>query len=170
MNLRILKKLSKRAAPLLLQLEKCPYMGTLDHYPASRGEGCVQSSGFDRKHWDRCESAHRDLFRQTDILTEPSRRAGLRYPYVKLSEPDTCWDGTPLVGWSSGYETPEWDERTAWEYLEDLVFGDGMDVVLNPAGNGADVPDHDYIQTLRLPNPAAVLRHARVMVARMVSA
>lgn len=161
MNLRILKKLSKRASPILKMLEG-KHFGVLDHYPADTrdGFGYLSTGGFDRKHWDRDESVHRELWRSRDILLEPRSRAGTDRPYIKMTEPSMCWDGTPMVGWSSGYETPEWEERTAWEYLADLVRGHTMDAVYDSA---AEDPDHDiqWVQTVRHPNPAAIMRYAR---------
>lgn len=170
MNLRILKKLSKRAAPILMAMAEIRTgfsdVAGLQHYPADPGEGFsdISSGGFDHKHWDRSVSAHRDMWRDRDILLEPSCRTGTRYPYIKVTEPTTCWRGTAMVGWMSGYEEPEWEQRTAWEYLENLVRNSTMDIVQDPEGDGEDIPDFDWIQTVRHPNPAAILRFARGML------
>lgn len=161
MNLRILKKLSKRAAPILKLLEGA-HFGKLDHYPAHTrdGFGYLSTTGFDRKHWDRDESVHRELWRSRDILLEPRSRADTDRPYIKVTEPSMCWDGTPMVGWMSGYEEPEWEERTAWEYLEDLVRSHTMDAAYDST---AEDPDRDiqWVQTVPHPNASAILRYAR---------
>jgi hypothetical protein len=114
MNLRILKKLSKRAAPLLAAL------GVTDkQFPAERWEDYTESSGHDRKHRERRRARHPMEPRHTDIHLKPRRGQGV----VVLSEAHLHpWPGTIMLGWNVGYETPEWEENDAWSILERTVL------------------------------------------------
>jgi hypothetical protein len=113
MNLRILKKLSKRAAPLLPLLGDCR-----DQFPAVRGENHTGQWGHDRKHWERTWSKHATKCRFFPIVLYPKHGKGL----VVMREPSTPWKGTLMVGEVPGYYEPEWSEETAWEALERLVW------------------------------------------------
>lgn len=107
MNLRILKKLSKRAAEIL------PMIGCdRESFSAERWENYHSIVGMDRKHWDRHCSVHSDLM-YGDILVTP--RSG-KY-WIKMREPSHPLKGTMMIGWMSGGESPEWDEQDAWARL-----------------------------------------------------
>lgn len=156
MNLRILKKLSKRAAPLLCQL---PGWHTRpEFFPADCDSG-TSSGGHDRKHWDRNPAVHDDAFPGSIVLRP--RRPHPRRPFVHLRQPLQPWVGTPMVGWSSGYETPEWEEHTAWEELTQITHSDVTDYHCSESDDGG--PEYTIIQRLRLANPTAILRHARAL-------
>jgi hypothetical protein len=113
MNLRTLKKLSKRAAPLL------PILG--DHrqqFRAERGDNYLKCQITDRKHWERGRSVHADCISDREIKT-PARDGN---GWVYIHPPHHPRKGTVMVGAMSGYYEPEWDEETAWDALKDLVY------------------------------------------------
>ncbi|WP_250501940.1 hypothetical protein [Caballeronia sp. AZ7_KS35] len=112
MNLRILKKLSKRAAPLLPILGDCR-----DQFPAEKHENYTSVGGHDWKHWERTRSVHDKPFPGT-IKYRPKHGKA----WVAMREPVHPLKGTPMVGEMSGYYEPEWDEQTAWEALERIVL------------------------------------------------
>ena len=157
MNLRVLKKLSKRAAPYL------PLLG--DNRQQFRAEpfdnyhGLVISA---KKHWDRCESLHAEAFRsyEGEYVIAPACRQGARYPYIHVRPPSHPWAGTIMVGGMQGYYQPEWEEQTAWESLCAMVFGEFTD------WEAYARDDHTgRILTRRLRTPADVFRAADEMVA-----
>jgi hypothetical protein len=112
MNLRILKKLSKRAAPLL------PLLGDdRDQFAAEHLESYTSVRGHDFKHWVRTRSVHPDPFPGT-IKYKPKHGRS----WVALREPSSPLKGTLMVGSMSGYYEPEWEEQTAWEALQFIVF------------------------------------------------
>lgn len=118
MNLRILKKLSKRAAPLLPLLGDCraQFLSEAgDNY-----HGLVIGA---RKHWERCISVHTDCIREGEFVIAPRARAGTRFPYIKVYPPSHPWPRTIMLGETSGYYEPEWEEESAWGALNNLVRG-----------------------------------------------
>lgn len=113
MNLRILKKLSKRAAPLL------PLLGDRrEQFRADRADSYTGLLIMERKHWVRGRSVHRDTYGEHEIKTPA--RDGNGWVYVR--PPSHPRKGTVMVGAMSGYYEPEWDEETAWEALLKAVF------------------------------------------------
>lgn len=115
-NLRILKKLSKRAAPLL------PLLGdNREQFLSEAGDNYHGMLIRARKHWERCPSVHTDCIREGEFVTAPKRRAGSRYPYIKVYPPSHPWPRTAMVGAISGYYEPEWDEESAWAALSTYV-------------------------------------------------
>lgn len=123
MNLRILKKLSARAAPLLTLLGD-----TRAQYQADR-ECFFSVFVGDRKHWERspCHPSNTQETIGSSGWVVDGRaiqrilirtRAGRS---LVLSPPDIARRGTVMVGAMGGGETPEWDEETAWEALQFLV-------------------------------------------------
>lgn len=114
MNLRILKKLSKRAAPYLAQLGD-----TREQFPAIRGDNYHGMLINDRTSWERsrCHPTYRpfggDIVRQT--------RAG---HHIVLRSPWHPLKGTIMVGAVSGYYEyePEWDEEAAYAALSNQVY------------------------------------------------
>lgn len=116
MNLRILKKLSKRAAPYL------PLLGDRrEQFLSEAGDNYHGMIIRARKHWERCASAHADCIRQGEYVIKPKGRAGTRWPFVKVYPPSHPWPGTLMVGAVSGYYEPEWDEECAWAALDSIV-------------------------------------------------
>lgn len=153
MNLRILKKLSKRAALLLKEL------GGYDKpYTAEAGDGYTSTCGHDRKHWDR----GRDMFpfepRGREIHIRPRRGAGV----VVLSERYvTPWPGTVMFGWKVGYYEPEWEEDDAWSILAAAVREHWMEYCEIPGSEDEDgCPDFEWVVERRLNSPSAILRAA----------
>lgn len=111
MNLRTLKKLSKKAAPFL------PMLGDeREQFPAERGENYHGLRIRDRKCWERsrCHQSYKGHGNEIVSNTRAGHRIVMREPYHPLK-------GTIMVGSISGYYEPEWDEETAWGAMHNLV-------------------------------------------------
>lgn len=119
MNLRTLKKLSKRAAPML------PTLG--DRRMQFRAEKCgsyMSAAIFDRKHWER-SPVHPTYATRNDYQSPRGAEIVIRTRVgrpVRLAPPSHPRKGTVMVGAMSGYYEPEWDEETAFEALSQIVF------------------------------------------------
>lgn len=112
MNLRILKKLSKRAAPML------PAMGdTRQQFAARKWENYGCPTGMDRKHWDRTRSCHDEIWGEM-IKTPAADGRG----WIAIRAPSQPRKGTIMVGSMEGYYEPEWNETSAWLAFEDLLY------------------------------------------------
>jgi hypothetical protein len=110
MNLRILKKLSKRAAPLL------PLLGdTREQYPAKKEDSFVSVSIYDWKHWERMRA-------KFPFERDMKRRPKDGHDWIVMRSPSFAWPGTAMVGSMCGYEEPEWEEETAWESLRSMIY------------------------------------------------
>lgn len=144
-NLRILKKLSKKAAPLLAQIGH-----HREHtFPAERGENYTKFIIPERKHWERspCHPSFEGFGRDRLFRTRKGK------PMVMRS-PSHVRKGTIMVGGMSGYYEPEWDEETAWE----MLVGSVLD-------HFTDYGDIDKPRlTRRLRTPAEILRGANEMI------
>ncbi len=120
MNLRTLKKLSKRAAPLL------PLLGdNRKQFPAEKWENYHHAFIGERKHWER-RRVRADIEPWSSWTTRRGRTIvfNTREGRTVLMEPPSHpRKGTVMVGAVSGYYEPEWDEQCAWSALEDLVIG-----------------------------------------------
>lgn len=119
MNLRILKKLSKRAAPLL------PLLGdNREQFRAEKCDNYTHTRITDRKHWERqggCHPSHYPAKRlQPGELYYKTRKGGVVHMSNHYVHPRK---GTIMVGAVSGYYEPEWDEETAWDSLYASVYG-----------------------------------------------
>ncbi|MBX8803372.1 iron-containing alcohol dehydrogenase family protein [Ochrobactrum sp. MR28] len=118
MNLRTLKKLSKRAAPLILLLGD-----DRQQFTATKGEDHHETFIGDRKHWDRRRCAPNYKGRNDWGI---SRGAEIVFTTRKGNQVvmHTPWHprkGTIMVGAISGYYQPEWDEKDAWSALDNIV-------------------------------------------------
>lgn len=116
MNLRILKKLSKRAAPYLAALGDAR-----EQFRAEKGDNYHGMVIRARKHAERMPSCHDEPLGYLLGITQPRGRAGSRYPYVKLYPPYHPRKGTIMVGGMTGYYEPEWEEECAFAALDALV-------------------------------------------------
>ena len=150
MNLRILKKLSKRAAQLL------PLLG--DNRKQFRAEKADSYTGLlirDRACWERGRSVHGDTIRQLERKKPAADGSG----WVWMAPPCHPLKGTVMVGAVSGYYEPEWDEQTAWEALQQIVYDRFTDY-------RCDAGDDDVIAILtrRLDSPSDIFRAARDLV------
>lgn len=153
MNLRILKKLSKRAAPLLTSTKAFSYLNT-DQFISVRGEGNTETQGHDRKHWERGNARNPIDFH--GYLYWPARN-GLGHPY--MHDPSTPLKGTVMLGWSQGYEEPEWEERTAWELLESHVRDCYSEYVEIPGTEDEfGIPDFKWVVHRRFKNPRQIFK------------
>jgi len=149
MNLRILKKLSKRAAPLLIALGD-----RRERFPNDRWEGHTSSTGHERKHWERGNSRSRIDFHGYVYW---QARSGLGNPY--MHQPDHPLKGTIMLGWTVGYETPEWEEDDAWTLLEREVRGHWEEFREIPGTEDEmGCPEHEWVIHRRFRNPSAILR------------
>jgi hypothetical protein len=113
MNLRILKKLSKRAAPLIALLGD-----SRKQFPAEKWECYVSIGACDSKHWERSH-AKCPMDRRGEIKYRPSKGDD----WIVMRRPLHPLKGTIMVGAMSGYYEPEWDEESAWESLCNIVWG-----------------------------------------------
>lgn len=104
MTLRTLKKRSKKAVPWLVK-----FFGykPADFFPAA------QTRQGENYHGLKIRCAHR-----------PVREAWLPDATYQCCRncSSTPLKGTPMFGCMSGYETPEWDERTAYEELSNILM------------------------------------------------
>lgn len=119
MNLRTLKKLSKRAAPLLILLGD-----RREQFPCPRGDGHVGGLITARKHWDR-SGCHPSFEPWNNYLTPkgmPLKHVTRAGRSIVIRPPDTPRKGTVMVGGMDGGEQPEWSEETAWEALTEQVW------------------------------------------------
>lgn len=151
MNLRILKKLSARAAPLL------PLLGdTRQQFPAIEGNNYHGTVIRDRKCWDRsrCHPTYTGHGEAIVYTTRAGRRMVMRPPHHPLA-------GTIMVGGMSGYYEPEWDEECAWLALANLVWWHFTDWGDQVDSDGLPVP----IRTRRLRTPSDIFRGAADMLA-----
>ncbi|MBB3940729.1 hypothetical protein GGR39_002386 [Novosphingobium fluoreni] len=117
MNLRILKKLSKRAAPYL------PLFGdTREQFRSGRGDNYHGLIIRDRTCFERspCHSSYAQgaYLWGGEVRICVQARAGHRY---MISPPPHPLKGTIMVGGMSGYYEPEWDEETAFGALRQQV-------------------------------------------------
>lgn len=119
MNLRTLKKLSKRAAPLLERLGD-----RREQFAAEREESYMGLLVGARKHWERSR-CHPSYEGRNGYLTPRgaeivfTTRAGRT---MVMSPPCHPRKGTIMVGGMDGGESPEWSEETAWDSLTEMVI------------------------------------------------
>jgi hypothetical protein len=112
LNLRILKKLSKRAASML------PLLGDdREQFKAKKCESYISISKCDWKHWERTRVPY-----PIDLRGDMKRRPKNGNGWIVMRRPDYPLKGTVMVGEMRGYYEPEWDEKSAWESLCDLVW------------------------------------------------
>lgn len=144
MNLRILKKLSKRAAPLLAALGD-----NRPQFPAVPHDNYHGTAGFDRKHWDRthCHPSYQAHGSEIVYVTRSGRHMVMREPWHPRR-------GTIMVGAMSGYYEPEWDEETAWDSLRNFV-----------AAHFTDWSEPEPVPTRKFRTPRDYLRAAADMLA-----
>lgn len=152
MNLRTLKKLSKRAAPLL------PLLGdSRGQFPAGRDDSYITTLIADRKHWERspCSPGYEprnDYSTPRGAAVKHLTRAGRT---IVIRPPGQPRKGTIMVGAMSGYYEPEWSEAAAWEALRDLVYDEFTEW------------GEDYARPLReFRGPRDILQAAGEMIAR----
>lgn len=153
MNLRILKKLSKRAALLLLQIDDRG-----EHFRADPDEGTGHIGILikDRKHWVRGRSVHDDCYSER-MIKNPARD-GNGWVYMT---PDFTMArrGTMMVGGMDGGMQSEWSERSAWEALCELVFWNFVNVYVDSSMDGRAEP------TRPLDTPSQIFKAAADMIA-----
>lgn len=150
MNLRILKKLSKRAAPLLPLLQDGREQFASEKHDNYHGYIYLI---MDRTCWERGRSVHADLISQGEIKKPAADGKG----WVYMRPPSHPLKGTMMVGGMSGYYEPEWDEECCWSALEALVRAHFTDWD----------PDHDDVPPLTrdLSTPSKVFAAAHDLIA-----
>jgi len=152
-NLRTLKKLSKRAAPLLTLLGD-----RREQFPCPNGDGHLSWLITERKHWDR-SSCHPSYTPSNSYSTprgmplKLTTRAG--HPLI-IRPPMEPRKGTIMVGGVDGGPQPEWSEETAWEALREQVWWAFVD--FHPTTG-------EIVSTRDFPTPSAVLRGAAEIIA-----
>ena len=162
MNLRTLKKLSKKAAPLLAALGD-----DREQFRSERWENYHHAFIGSRKHWERsrCYAAFEGRNdwgspRGADIVF--LTRAGF---HIVMRPPSHPRKGTVMVGAMCGHYQPEWEEECAWIALDSLVRGHFTDYDL--------LENEDYeggCLTRDLSTPALILLAARELAAKGGSA
>lgn len=151
MNLRILKKLSKRAAPHMVALGF-----TSKQFSAERWEDYTGTTGHDRKHWDRHRVRNAMEPRRGDVIKEPRQGGGCIILSEQYIHP---WPGTVMLGWNVGYETPEWEEDDAWHLLKCEVRGHWEECREVPGTEDeSGCPEFEWVFHRRFRNPADILR------------
>lgn len=153
MNLRILKKLSKRAVPLLHQLGEKRTI-----FSAKKEENYHGLIIKDMTRLERWGSSHANAINsQRHVATiTPKCRQGTEQPYVKCYQPQHPIKGTPMVGWVSGYYEPEWIEETTYEALLNRVIWAFFEY--NATGGGRFTKSFRY--------PSDVFRSAAELLSR----
>jgi hypothetical protein len=113
MNLRIIKKLSKRAAPLLTRLGH-----TEEPFRAEKWENYhgINPELIDRKHWERMRSLNGGV-----VFGWIKKRPAKGDHWIAIIPPAHALKGTIMVGRMSGYYEPEWEEQCAYIALCNLV-------------------------------------------------
>lgn len=148
MNLRILKKLSKRAAPLVAVVIK-------DKDALFKADDCenfTNTGRHDRKHWERSRSIHNDLFYKKDIITKAKDGDGFIVLSRQWIHP---WKNTDMVGWMVGYWEPEFEEETTWDWLREYVYATFFDCEPIPGTEDeSGCPEIKWISRRRLKNPS----------------
>jgi hypothetical protein len=118
MNLRILKKLSKRAAPLLARLGDAR-----QQFRAELHDNYMKCVILDRTCFERMRSKYDGAHRQGEVI----KRAKDGNGFIRMYPPHHPLPGTIMVGAVSGYYEPEWDEETAWDALCQQVYWSFVD-------------------------------------------
>ncbi len=150
MNLRILKKLSKRAAPLLEAMGD-----SREQFKAERWSDYTTSGGHDRKHWDRGNARNPINFH--GYVYWPAR-SGLGHPYMR--PPKHPLKGTAMLGWSVGYYEVEYEHDDAWTLLQQAVREHFTDYRELPPVTHEDMEFQDFemVEVRRFRNPSQILR------------
>ncbi len=161
MNLRILKKLSKRAAPLL------PLLGDYrQQFLAGKWDSYTGHMIGDRACWDRsrCHPSHTSESLGGNCILFRTRQGHA----VAMRPPCHPLKGTIMVGSMEGYEEPEWSEEDAWTALCDLVFVHFTDWEIER--ENWDAVSTASSLTRDLSAPSLILAAAADMVAELATA
>lgn len=158
MNLRTLKKLSKRAAPLL------PLLGdTRGQFRAEPNDNYGVPLIRDRKHWER-----RSCYAGYEGRNDWSIQAGAQIVFTTragrwrvMTPPIHPRKGTVMVGAVEGYYEPEWDETTAYRALLNLVHEHFTDYRYDP-----ETDDVERVPLRALPTPREVFKAAQEIIAQ----
>lgn len=166
MNLRTLKKLSKRAAPYL------PILGdNRQQFPAVGDENYHHGFIGDRKHWERgrCHPSYEARNSWTSARGAEIVRKTRSGRTIVIRPPVHPRKGTIMVGATTGYFEPEWDEQCAWSALENIVrdhFTDWDSLIRDTEdGKSDEAPAGGYL-TRDLSTVSQIFRAADEMVAR----
>jgi hypothetical protein len=164
MNLRTLKKLSKRAAPLIVQLDD-----RREQFPAQRDDnyhGCLIAN---KKHWER-RKVHATYEPRNDYSTrrgaevlKRTRKGNL----ILLKPPTHPRKGTVMVGGVCGYEQPEWSEECAWFVLDSIVRDHFTD--WDKAFDENIPPGGSLTRELRLPSQILKAAHEIIELKRKLT-
>lgn len=151
MNLRILKKLCKRAAPLL------PLLGDKrGQFKCEKGDGCIglKTKHYDRKNWERMSVNHEGKpYRGIKFKAKSGKH------WVIIFPPTNPLKGTIVVGSMCGYEEPEWEEETAWGALRGVVAERFCDIKYNQITD-----KFEYKRTRDLRSIASVFKAANDLI------
>lgn len=154
MNLRTLKKLSKRAAPYLAKMGD-----RREQFVARKKDNYTGLIINARKHCERWRMRY-ELTPHEQATFEADGNKFLRTRdggFVRLTQPYPR-KGTVMVGGMDGGESPEWDEETAYEALYKIVHCHFTD------WEAAAEHDRTPICTADLSTPSKVFYYADVML------
>lgn len=164
MNLRILKKLARKARPLVIAIAE-KEKRTVAIFEGFDDETPVGSAGkFERKHFDRSATRHVG----SSVVGVPdscgllllAKKADRKCPYIRLRSPWGALNGTPGHEWRCCYEVPEYDCEDLYSFLLSLV-----------REHYTDFSEHGMTVHFRpnLSNPTRVFKLAKQMIAEVAA-
>lgn len=162
MNQRILKKLAKKAAPVVMALNKaklCSIVICEADYDTSP-IGC--SFKFDRKHFERRHALkERYEFDREKVLTVKIKNTNSKYPFIRLSSPSDTWAQVPSHAWRCCWDVPEYDAEDLYSALFKVVEDHFHQPIIIDDG------DIEWGYIPNMSNPARVFRLAQKMLKGM---
>lgn len=159
MNLRKMKKLSKRAVPLLEALGHGKQI-----FLSVKDEGDLKTIINEKKHWNRCPARNVELAEVVQGFGyRPKCREQRTHKFIIVYPPSAPLKGTPMIGWDEGFCAHEWHEETCWEFLCSIVFWHFVDEKVR-------FDSVELVATRDFSKPHQVLAAAREMIAERESA
>lgn len=135
MNQRILKKLAKKAIPVMRALNKANLCSISINEPDYDGVPIGGGFKFDRKHYDRNQSLAENYdFDQRDVWVIKANNPNRRYPFIRLCSPFESWPQVPSHSWRCCWEVAEYDCEDLWSALFKTVEGHFHDPVYREDG------------------------------------
>jgi|GEM_PF-6722949 len=132
MNKRILKKHCKRAVPYLKRLAALGHISEDRLFLTDRQDPpswTFNPRRFDHKHRDRADGFCR---------SREARREWMRRGYIQVLK------GTPAVGFWGGYWDKEWEDHSAFEWLQLMVVDHFTEWPEPPHADDSDSPRWHY--------------------------
>lgn len=164
MNQRILKKLAKKAVPVIKALKKANLcnieIGEPDYDGVPIG-GCFK---FDRKHFERNRAlCERYEFDRENVLAVKVRNSDSKYPFIRLSSPFETWPQVPFHSWRCCWDVPEYDAEDLWSVLVKQVESHFHQPIYHENG------DMDWGYLPNISNPRRVFKLAQKMLSEVAA-